>query len=45
MGAQAVPGLCHKMADTSLSFERRKRRLNSEENLQKTALLSSSNSP
>lgn len=24
MGAQAVPGLCHKMADTSLSFERRK---------------------
>lgn len=45
MGAQAVPGLCHKMADTSLSFERRKPRINSEENLQKTAMLPSSNSP
>lgn len=38
MGAQAVPDLCHKVADTSLLLERRKPRLNSDENLQKTEL-------
>lgn len=39
MGAQAVPDLCHKMADTPLLFEReKKRRINSDENLQKTEL-------